>query len=155
MGQPTLNSIAEIVQALLIQLGLGTWPPMDTLATNADWPVYATNEPNAPDNCITTYDTTNQYDGRSMTDGEVWTHWGTQIRVRGIDHPTAYQKAFAIKKAISQQVGGAAGVASVTTPDGNTYLIGTLAKIVGPVNLGQNMPQSKRALFTLNALVVL
>lgn len=160
MGVPTLNSPAEIVQALLVLLNLATLPPRNSLASNRDWPVFATVEPNEPDNCLTVYDTSNQYDGRSMKTGENWVHYGVQVRVRGVDHPTAYQKAYTIYQALLQNVGGqngpsAVAISSNPSVNSNNYLIGSLVKVRGPYSLGQDTPKSKRRLFTINALLVL
>lgn len=157
MATPLLNSPAEIVQALLIALSQGSVPPVGSVATDSEWPIYATNEPNAPDNCITIYDTTNQHDGRSMVDGRNWTHYGFQVRVRAVDHPTGYVKAKAIEEALLTQVGipGIGGV-RVTCLNGNIdYVVKACVKVHNPINLGKDTPRSKRSLFTINGLLVL
>lgn len=154
MGSPTLNSPAEIVQALLVVLGQGTNPLVGSIASNSAWPVYATSEPNEPDNCITVYDTTNQTDMRAMWDGSYSRHYGVQVRVRSVDHPTGHQKIHAIGTALAQNVGGRAG-SIVVSCGANTYTVLAMAKIGGTIYLGKDTPRSKRSLFTLNAFLVL
>jgi hypothetical protein len=70
-----------VIQQVLIELGLGTDPDTDP---GEAWPVYSGSEPggqDAPDNCLTVYDTDPKPDGRSMLDGETWQHYGLQIRI--------------------------------------------------------------------------
>lgn len=162
MGFPLLNSQAEITQAVLAALQLGTYPPDGSLACNTDWPIYFSNEPSEPDNCITVYDSVNQYDGRSMKDGELWIHWGVLIRIRSQTHATGYQKSLQIIQALSQRIGGNAGNLGVYCQSnytgigpGNYYLVDCFTKIRGPLVLGKDAPRSKRSLFTVNAFLVL
>lgn len=154
MTTPLLNSPAEIVQALLIALELGTAPPAGSVANNLVWPVYASSEPNEPDNCITVYDTTNQIDMRAMHDGSYAIHYGLQTRVRSIDHPTGYQKIAAIAHALASDVGGSAGPIPVVCGT-NVYLVHAIARIGSILVLGKDAPRSKRSLFTVNFLLVL
>lgn len=153
MSSP-INSQAEIAQQLLIELGLGTNPPVGGIANNRVWPVYATSEPNEPDNCITVYDTTNQNDSRNMYGGDYLRHYGLQVRVRSVDHPTGYQKAKAIADALATQVGGLNGGITVMC-GANVYYVFAITKIGGVLILGKDAPRSKRSLFTFNCFLVL
>jgi len=154
MGAPTLNSTAEIVQQLLINLGLGISPPIPpNLPVPGTWPVYATGEPNEPDNVLSVLDSVDQYDGRSMVDGEVWDHYGFQVRVRASDHPTAYKKAFALKVALAQQV----NYVPLQVPSNvGTGLISYVVHCVSKLNvrvLGKDAPNSRRTLCVVNGLL--
>lgn len=144
------NSPAEIVQWLLIKLGLAT-DPANT--STQPWPAYSTGEPSSPDNCITVYDTTGQDFGRSQLDGEVLYHHGFQVRVRASEHPAGWIKANAIRIKLS---GGVRQVVVSIPPDGtkSSYLVYNINRIGPVLTLGKETPQSRRSLFTLNAMLV-
>lgn len=142
---PLLHSPADILRWLLVQLGLGTDP-----GNAGSWPVYCSSEPHAPDNCITTYDTEQRGDGRSQISGEMFQHYGVQIRIRSVDHPTGYVKANALANALDQSV-----YQEVVTVSGTRYLIHAVSRSSAVLPLGKEVPASKRSLFTINLLVSL
>jgi hypothetical protein len=145
MSLPFLHSPAEIVRALLIDLGLGTDP-----SSNTDWPVYATGEPDGRgvvDAVLTVYDTTPTQDGRSMPDGEQVYHYGFQVRVRAADHPTGFVKASAIRLALNETVRR-----NTVTISTQRYLVHA-ASGVNLLTLGKDTPATKRSLFTVNGMV--
>lgn len=142
MSSPLLHSPADIVRVLLVNLGLGANPP------NSTWPVYSTNEPDIPDNCITVFDTVGKGDGRSMTDGELFDHYGIQVRVRATTFSVGYQKVNAIRVAFSESV-----IEEVVTISGTNYLVKSITQISQIFPLGKEVPTSRRTLFTVNALV--
>lgn len=137
-----VHSPAEVIRWLLVALGLGTDPNL-ALA----WPIYATNEPNEPDDCITLYDTTGTQDGRSMVDGELFQHFGFQVRVRSTDHRTGWVKAEAIRQALAKSI-----YQNLVSRDGSRYLVWCAAKISMVLVIGKDTPRSKRSLFTVNAV---
>lgn len=144
------NSPAEIIQWMLIKLGLASDPA--NTATQS-WPAYATGEPSSPDNCITIYDTAGQDFGRSQIDGEILYHHGFQVRVRSDEHPVGYGKADAIRTLLA---GGVRQVV-VGIPLDNTkssYLVYNCNHIGPVITLGKETPQTRRSLFTINAMVV-
>lgn len=133
------NSPAEIAAQLLVLLGYGT--DSDT------WPVYATNEPSSPDNCITVKDTDGKGEGRVAT-GELQEHQGIQIRVRSADHPTGWAKCTALRN------GMATGFYDRTVVIGaRQYLVHCFANIGRILPLGKDTPATKRSVFTINALI--
>jgi hypothetical protein len=141
-----LHSPAEIVQQLLIDAGIGTDPDFDL-----PWPVYSTNEPDAPDNCITVTDTTGESVGRTQWDGRDEMHWGVQIRIRAVSHENVgWRKGFAIRTFISQEVSQ-----QWVTLEGTDYLINSFAKIGSVLALGKDVTNTKRSLFTINPTVVI
>lgn len=154
MASLLLNSEAELVQQLLIVLGLGTTPPTNTVANNSAWPVFASNEPAEPDNIITVIDTPNQTFARLMPTGKYAHQYGFRVRVRAVDHPTGYQKIKQIALQLAHNVGGDAGPINVVCT-GNNYLIHAIAKIGGVMALGKDAPKSKRSVFTVDGYVVL
>lgn len=137
------NSPAEVVRALLISLGMGTDPASET-----SWPIFSTGEPDTPDNCITVYDTPGIGDGRSMVDGELFTHYGFQVRVRAITALVGWQKANAIRTAMAQSVSKMR-----VSVDSSRYYVQCIAKIGNVLPLGRDTGNSRRYLFTLNAVV--
>lgn len=147
MSGPLKNSPAEVIATTLLAMGLGSSPTSNPVQA---WPIFATNEPSGPDNCITVYDTEGIKDGRTMIDGEVQLHHGFQIRVRSLDHSTGYQKANAIAIAIDEQVNQ-----MDVTISPNVYIVWAISRKGDVIPLGTEGGKSKRSLFTINAIVAL
>lgn len=145
MSLPLLHSAADILRALVIDLGLGADPDL-----GGAWPVYVASEPSMPDNCVTLTDTTPQYDMRAMIDGETSFHLAWQVRVRGADHPTGQNKIDAIRVGLDEQI-----YANKLTLGSAVYIVYNVAKSGGVLYLGTDVPNSKRSLFTLNGYVAL
>ena len=141
MPQTLSHSPAQIVRQLLIDLSLGTLP-----SASGSWPVYATHEPNTPDDCVTVYDTAGTDDGRSMISGELWGHDGFQVRVRGKDHDTGWLKADAIQAGLAESV-----YDRTVRVSSSAYLVHAITRIGDVLTLGTEAPTSKRSLFTINA----
>ncbi len=132
------HSPAEIVRQLLIDEGVGS--------DGGTWPVYSTNEPATPDNCITVYDTAGTSSGRAMIDGELLGYFGFQVRIRAKTHTIGWLKAYAVQFAL-------VGVYQKTVHIGSdTYFVHCIARIKDIMVLGKE-PTGKRSLFTVNALV--
>ncbi len=138
------HSPAEIIRAVLLQLGLGTDPTPWASGIGNPWPVFASGEPNTPDDCITCYDTVGVDHGQSMVDLELYVHYGVQIRVRSNDHRTGWVKANDVREQASKF-----GQQSITI-DGSVYLVWAVAKMGQVLPIGKETPTSKRSLFTLN-----
>jgi hypothetical protein len=161
------NSPAEVVCALLVALGQGPdWPG---LATDPDqtkpsdkppsWPAFDGKEPGMPDNCITVRDTSGRAGGRTMIDGEQRYHYGFQVRVRAggdLTQPDAdiwklgWRKVTTIRAALAMTQ----YANLIVTYDGHNYDVHAVVGIGPALSLGYDNPQSKRELFTLNALLV-
>lgn len=144
MASTLAHSPAAIIRKLLIDLGLGAEP-----TPTAAWPVYDANEPTSPDNCITVYDTQGIGAGRSMIDGELLGFNGFQVRVRGVDHPTGWTKADAIQTTLAKQV-----LRKVVHVGASNYLVHAASRIGDVLALGKD-PDSKRRIFTLNAIAAI
>jgi hypothetical protein len=136
-----MNSPAEIIQALLVNLGLGTDPDN---TPGGLWPIFIAIEPASPDDLIVINDTSPQYDGRSGPTKQSFQHYGVQIYVRAVDFPTGNLQALAIKVACETQVNQTNVVIG-----SYTYLVPALCKfqILRP---GFDTPTSKRFVFTMN-----
>jgi hypothetical protein len=142
-----LHTPSDIVRWLLIQLGVGTTPLASPLG---EWPCIDDQEPDRPDNCLTTYDTTPRHYGTSMIDGYEWKHYGFQVRVRGADKPTAGKKAYEVHHALTEGF----GTLTVTPGIGDTAQYQCYrAHNVNILRLGLDSPGTKRSLFTVNGLI--
>ena len=137
---------AAIVRQLLVDLGLGFNPVGGDQAT-LDWSCFYGQEPDRPDECITVFTTEGQDDGRSMMDGEIWHHYGIQIRLRARDERTGYAKLSGIRKTLSQGV-----YRRQVTVGPNVFQIQCGAKFSSVLPLGKDISTSKRQLFTLNLI---
>lgn len=134
------HSPADITAQVLIDAGQCTDP------TDEDtWPVYVSDEPNTPDNCVTVFDTTPTDDGNSMVDGEEMGHFGLQVRVRAETHAVGWDKADELVTFLTQGV-----YDRNVTIDGVDYLVDCYAGANGPLALGKEAPHSKRRVFTIN-----
>lgn len=129
----------------MIALGLGTDP-----ASNGPWPVYAAGEPDKPDSAITVYDTVGRQEGRTHVDGEAQEHHGVQVRVRSAAHTAGYAKARAVAVALDEDV-----LMNSVHIGAASYRVWAVARTGDVLSLGKESPDSKRSLFTINALVSL
>lgn len=148
MSLPFLHSTADVMQSLLIQMGLAD-DPMDTGTAGIGWPAFVADEPSEPDNAITCYDTTPIDDGRIQTDGECIRHPGVQVRVRGRTHAAGFAKADALRRALNEDV-----YDELVNISGSRYLVHCVngAEVLF---IGRESPETRRRLFTINATVTL
>lgn len=139
------HSPAEIVQQLLIDGGLGV-DPDSHVDGDVDWPTYATNEPDGPDETVTVFDTQGQDMGDTQSDQEQQVHYGVQVRVRARSHEThGYRKANAIRRYLSEDV-----LQAVVTLDATRYLVHAVKPRGQVLALGKETPASKHSVFTAN-----
>ena len=136
------HSVAYIIRDLLVDASVITKP-----ASNSAWPGYVSEFPrsSSTDNVVVVNNTTAKSDGRVHHDGEQQEHEGIQIIVRGVTYSIGYAKANAMKMTIDGIVRS-----SVTIGDA-TYLVQSISRVGGIIDLDE--PNSKRKLFSLNALV--
>ncbi len=147
------DSPSDIVRKMLVDLGVSSEPTFDpgppVRYTGGPWPAFSGAEPQMPDNCITAYWTTDQDDGGDMH-GNLYFHYGVQLRFRGDARDALKAKAHAVQLAVFQ-------VACVNrhvtvTASGKSYTV--VAAIPGPIlDLGMNAPNDKRFLMTCNLRV--
>ena len=143
MAQRVTHSPADITRRVLIDIGVGGDPP------STPWPIYATSEPDLPDNLITVFDVIGSSDGRSMIDGEVLSHFGIQIRVRSTTHQIGWQKADEIQTALAKEI-----YQRTISIEGNTYYVHCFARIQDVLAIGFDLP-NRRSFFVVNANVSL
>jgi hypothetical protein len=140
------QSPAAIIRQMLIDLGLGVNPAPDG-QTAIPWSVFHSQEPDRPDECITVFTTEGTDDGRSMHDGDLWHHYGFQVRLRSRDDKVGYAKGSLIRNTLAK------GVYMRTVSIGTSvYQIQCIAKIRSVLPIGKEASATKRALFTINAV---
>jgi hypothetical protein len=137
-----VHSPADILRHALINLGVGPLPP------TTPWPIFASSEPDVPDNCITVYDSLGNDDGRTMPNGTLQQHQGIQVRIRSLDHATGWTKSQQIRSILAEGI-YYTGVLIGTTP----YLIHSVNQIGNVLALGKEIPTSKRTIFVINAVI--
>ena len=145
---PLNDSPADILRKLLVDLGLGVWPPIPKDQESTQWPIYATGEPPSPDNCITVYDTTGVKDGRMMSDGAIDFHHGFMVRLRAAMFPRGFAKANDLAEALDKQVQDNI----VTMSSGAVYKVYVTSRTGDVISLGRDTPTSKRSVFTINGI---
>jgi hypothetical protein len=143
------NTPSDVVRQLLIDLSCATLP-----SDAEDWPAYEGQEPDSPDSCITVYTTTGIDDGRSQIDGELWQHYGIQIRVRSSNSVDGWKKANAIRELLAKDVKRTIVVVLLDNTGTATtdYGVAAITGISQTIPLGKE-PHSNRFLFTINAKV--
>lgn len=145
------NSPAQIVKQLLLDLRLVSIPSYSTGGdySGGIWPVFASGEPDIPDDCVTVYDGERIQDTRNMYGGEVFYHYGLRIRVRSQTHQLGHNKQYTIQQQLAQVLRRDVVVGA------NTYLIQCLANIGTIQTLGKDTVNSKRSRFDLPCIVSL
>lgn len=139
-----LHAPSDILRRVMVGLSLGTLPS-DDLA----WPIFSAQDVATPDNIIVVRDTSGVIDGRIQQTGEMVEYPGIQIRIRGVDQPTAYVKAQAICYNLDRSVNR-----YPITLDSTAYLVETVSRKGSVLHLGKE-PSSKRDLYTVNATVII
>jgi hypothetical protein len=137
---------SDVVRRLLIDLGQGS--------DGGTWPVYSTNEPDSPDDCITVYDTTGRDYGRDHL-GERSEHPGIQVRIRASDAYDGFKKAQAVAVAMDRVVRQTVDLDALVGTGITQYFVYEISRTGNVLPLGKEMPASERTLFTINAVVTL
>ena len=138
---------SQIVRQLLIDLEVGA----DGSAT---WPVYAEQEPDKPDACITVYETAGVGRGRFQISGEVQVLYGIQINTRAANSQAARKKADDILYSLTQEVH--LDAVSVTDDEGygtasTSYVFYNISHKSGPLPVPE--PNSDRKFYSTNFIV--
>lgn len=146
MTTPFSHSPTDVIRKALIAAGAGTDP-----AAAQPWPVYADNEPSSPDNVVTLFETAGISDGRTMVDGEAQVHLGVQARVRGRTGDVGRVRADLIRSKFESVYSMVVVLANPTA----SYYLHCFARIQPVIPLGDESPDSKRKIFTVDATVAL
>lgn len=145
-----LHQPAEIIQTLVVDLGLGT-----VGGTGGNWPVFYGNLPDLPDNLIVVSDTDSIDGGRYMINGERQEFHGFQVLVRADTKRVAYRKIRAIAVALDKRNPGQADnvYRRQVTVGGTTYCLHSVNRVGDVMDLGFEMDTtSKRVIYVFNAV---
>lgn len=141
-----VHSPADVLRYLLVQMGHGDYPSLT--GQNVTWPTFVSVEPSKPDNVVTVYNTTGTNDGRIQFTGEQSRHYGIQVRVRSATYGVGYAKAKRLAVAMAEDIYGEEVVIGASS-----YTVNCLAKVGDVLELGKELPDSKRNIFVINALM--
>ena len=133
---------AEIIQQLLVDLSLGT--------IGGAWAIYENDLPDSPDNAILVSDTVGTKRGRTHFDGETQLQYGITITVRATTQTIGNAKANAIATAFDSSVNR-----NTVVVDGMSYLVSAITLVNAAISLGLDVSNSRRRLFSVNALTSL
>ena len=139
------HSPADIVRYLLVDVAQGTLPEDESA-----WPIFADSEPDEPDECITVYDTSGIVEGRAHKTGEVQEHYGIQVRLRCLTPESGYARMRTLMLVMDELI--RLDHVSIVNSE---YLVTAISRKGGILSLGEETPNSKRYVFTLNAIVSL
>lgn len=132
---------AEIVQQLLIDLGIGT-----AVADELDWPIYHDSMPDTPDDCIRVKSTEGRDNGRVQHSGEVQEHYGIQIKVRSKSAVDGFTKAHRIASTLDTVIHR-----NEVEVDLDLYRVNSIRRVGNVLALGKE-PDSNRRNWTVNGL---
>ena len=137
---------SQVIRQFLIDQSLGT-------DGGSNWPVYAVQQMDSPDNCIIVLDQQGVGRGRLQVSGEIQEMYGVQIVIRSSDGQTGWAKADAIKLALTQSCHLTS--VTVTDPEGygtatQDYLVYNVSHRSGPFAIPE--PETDRMLHSLNVI---
>jgi hypothetical protein len=144
MSSGLLHSPADVLRWLLISLRAGTNPD-----DGDNWPIFASNEPDSPDNLIVLYDTEGLGDGRVQRGGEAAKHHGVSVQVRGNDDPTTWLKMDEVAGAVTESTHN-----TLVDIGDDQYIVYAVTIKSGPIALGRE-PGTNRFLFTINVVAAI
>ena len=149
------HSVSYIVRQLLIDLGVASD------GVNGEWSVFAGSMPDQPDQLIVVYEMIGVKDGRSMIDGEVFTHPAFSIQVRHPTHPGGIVKAGAIATALDGVLRRTVTAYDLVEPTGTgtgtssiSYLVHAISRFSDPFYIGAD-PRTNYHLFAFDAKLAL
>jgi hypothetical protein len=148
MADLLLHSAAQVVQQLLVDLGLGNLPV--TTPTQPEWPVHHNNEPGSPNNVMTVTDTT-PVEGRRDSFGNREIRRGVQIMVRGGTHSQGFPRAEAVADALDSLVHPRSVTVTYVAPAQQYCVSGV--KVVGRVLRLGKVGNESREKYSINVLI--
>lgn len=146
------HTVDIIIVQLMIQNGVASQVPPNGVPV-LPWPAYANVLPPQPDEVIVVTETTGTDQGRTMFDGEMMSHFGFQVMVRGQDDQDTPQQALALRWWM--QTGVPTQTVTLLNSDSVpvTYLIPCISGISQVHKLGRDRADTGRYKCTINAQV--
>lgn len=154
MSDPLHHSPADVIRSVLVTLGLTTEPAL-LPENDLPWPSFTNREPPTPDDCVTVFDTDGVDHGRVMFGGERQSHHGIQIRVRSTYHDSGFKKAREIALSLDSLYDFSVTVPGTQQVGGEDYVVHSVNRVGEVLSLGREVPESKRSVFTVNAMLTL
>lgn len=136
------DAIQNILQQLLITLGLGTDPTL-----NQPWPVFRAIRPDKPDNLLVVSETAGIEVGNRTWNGRVQVHYGFQVLVRSSDSDEASKKARLVWSTLNELVDHA-----VIPINSNFYCVDCVTTTGDVINMGMQQLQNRLHLRSVNAI---
>ena len=142
------HSPADVIRHMLISMGHGV---LRSTSPNGSWPIFVGNESDSPNNAVSVFDTRGRTHGATHVDGQYHEHHGIQVLVRAETYPVGWTKADQIRNALEVSM-----YQEQVTISGTRYSIHSVARdrVGGVLALGKDKSDSKRSLFSINALVI-
>ncbi len=145
-AQPYLfHSPSDVIRHLLVNLGVGSLP-----SSNTTWPIWSGFENDQPDNAMTVYSTSGILMGRIQSNGNIPEQYGIQFRARANNDTDAYRKIAELQATIDETI-----LENTVTIDGTIYIVPSVNRKGGILSLGKESPQTKRHIYTLNAVATI
>lgn len=130
-----------IIRQLMLDLALAS-----QISDNDDWPVFDTNMPDRPDDCIVVTDTDPLLHGRTHVDGETQEHFGIQVKIRTKSPVLGYQKLAAISHSFDKDI-----LRFPVDVGPNHYTVQAVSRRTGIIKMGKE-PVSARHLWAINCI---
>jgi hypothetical protein len=128
-----------IIRQLMLDLALAS-----QISDNDDWPVFDSNMPDRPDDCIIVTDTDSLLDGRTQFDGETQEHFGFQVKIRSKGPVEGYRKLAEIAASFDDSV-----LKFPVDVGANSYTVQSITRRSGIIKMGKESV-SARNLWSLN-----
>ena len=152
---------SKVVRQILIDgsLGQSGGSVSGTTGSSSDWPIFASNTPDLPDNVVVVKDTSGIQQGRITVDGSEVYRPGIQILVRCNDYDIGWEKIQRIAIYLDESV-----LRTTVTVGSTSHFVDAWSRASGPISIGKESEgrrletsagTSKRYLFTLNGTLSL
>lgn len=141
------HTYPKIMQAALIELGYGSAPTSNP--NNAVWPIYLYKEIQNPDNLIVVKNNESQSNG-SNQHGGTFSYPQVEVRVRGLDLSTAFEKIRTLKENIDS-----AWFNTAFTINSTDYVVQHFNRTTDIISMGQDVSSSRRHVFTMTVNLII
>lgn len=141
------HPVDQVVRQMLVDLSQGSAPN-----TQADWPVYASQQPDIPDNLIIVRVIGGRLHGRSHPSGATRLHYGVEVAVRAsrasstgtAGHTSAWEKIGLVCKALDESV-----LNRIVTVETTVYTVHAMTRVGDISKIGPDQTTRERYLFAV------
>jgi len=149
------HSPADII-ARMLYTSSGALFSLPAAGESDVWPIYTTSMPDGdgvPDDCACVFDTAGEKKGR-LLDGRSMYSYGFQVLIRSSMHRDGWKKAVDLE-ALFEETHNEEVVFDESGDEAGTYLIDVITQTSPILCLGNEQPQGRRQLFSINCLVMM